>query len=265
MIDDPRVAAVTLTGSEGAGAAVARAAGGALKKTVLELGGSDPFVVLPCADLGLATKTAVSARIVNNGQSCIAAKRFIVHRDVHERFVRGLVEGMRALRVGEPHGPGHRRGPARLGRGSGPGWRVRWSAWSATARACSSAGSRWTDRARTIAPTVLVDVPRASPAYQEELFGPVALVLEVRDLDEAIEVANEVPFGLGASVWTADPGEQARLVDELEAGATFVNGMVISDPRLPFGGVKRSGYGRELSREGIREFVNVKTVVIQGR
>jgi succinate-semialdehyde dehydrogenase/glutarate-semialdehyde dehydrogenase len=262
LVEDPRVAAVTLTGSEGAGMAVASAAGRALKKTVLELGGSDAFVVLPSADLATAVRNAVSARVLNNGQSCIAAKRFVVHEAVHDAFVQGMVEGMRALRVGDPMDPTTDVGPLvsqadrahlveQVERLVRDGARV------------LTGGKALDGPGAYFAPTVLVDVPRTSPAYREELFGPVAMVLEVRDLDEAIQVANEVPYGLGSSVWTADTAERARLVDELEAGSTFVNGMVVSDPRLPFGGVKRSGYGRELSREGIREFVNVKTVVVR--
>ncbi len=262
IVSDPRVVAATLTGSEGAGAAVASAAGRALKKTVLELGGSDPFVVMPSADLAQAVKTAIAARIVNNGQSCIAAKRFVVHDAVHDRFVQGMVEGMRALRVGDPFDPDTDVGPM--------------ASAAERARLAAQVDALVKDGARVLIggkpqpgpgafypPTVLVDVPRGSPVYREELFGPVALVLRVRDLDEAIEVANEVPFGLGSAAWTEDAAERARFVDELEAGFTVVNGMVVSDPRLPFGGVKRSGYGRELSREGIREFVNVKTVVIE--
>jgi succinate-semialdehyde dehydrogenase/glutarate-semialdehyde dehydrogenase len=262
LIEDPRVAAVTLTGSEAAGVAVGGAAGRALKKTVLELGGSDAFVVLPSADLERAARTAVAARTVNNGQSCIAAKRFIVHQDVHADFVARFTEGMRALRVGDPMDPTTDVGPL-----ASAGERAR---LVAQVERLVADGARPLVGGRPVPgpgafypPTVLVDVPRTSPTYREELFGPVALVLEVRDLDEAIAVANELPFGLGSSAWTRDPAERSRLVDELEAGATFVNGMVVSDPRLPFGGVKRSGHGRELSREGIREFVNVKTVVVQ--
>jgi len=263
LVEDPRVTAVTLTGSEAAGASVAAAAGRALKKTVLELGGSDAFVVLPSADLGQAVQTAVAARIVNNGESCIAAKRFIVHEAVYDAFVQGMVERMRALKVGDPMDPATDVGPL--------------ASAADRAQLADQVDRLVRDGARPLtggkpldgpgaffAPTVLVDVPRVSATYREELFGPVALVLKVRDLDEAIQVANELPFGLASSVWTADAGERARLVDELEAGATFVNAMVVSDPRLPFGGVKRSGHGRELSREGIREFVNVKTVVVRG-
>jgi len=262
LVDDPRVAAVTLTGSEGAGRAVAAAAGRAIKKTVLELGGSDAFLVLPSAEVAQAARTAVAARTVNNGQSCIAAKRFIVHRQVYAEFLERFAAGMRALRVGDPMDPGTDVGPL-----ASAGERDRLAAQVERllrdgARALVG-GAALPGPGAYYPPTVLVDVPRASSAYREEIFGPVALVIEVGDLDQAIEVANELPYGLGSSAWTRDPAERARLVDELEAGATFLNGMVASDPRLPFGGVKRSGYGRELSREGIREFMNVKTVVIQ--
>ncbi len=262
IVSDPRVVAATLTGSEGAGMALAAAAGRALKKTVLELGGSDAFVVMPSADLPQAVKTAIAARIVNSGQSCIAAKRFVVHDEIHDRFVQGMVDGMRALEVGDPLDPETDVGPM--------------ASVAERDRLAAQVDALVRDGARVLTggqpqpgpgafypPTVLVDVPRGAATYREELFGPVALVLRVRSLDEAIDAANEVPYGLGSAAWTEDPAERARLVDELEAGMTVVNGMVVSDPRLPFGGVKRSGYGRELSREGIREFVNVKTVVVQ--
>ncbi|HYD40540.1 MAG TPA: NAD-dependent succinate-semialdehyde dehydrogenase [Anaeromyxobacter sp.] len=262
IVSDPRVVAATLTGSEGAGMALAAAAGRALKKTVLELGGSDAFVVMPSAELAQAVQTAIAARIVNAGQSCIAAKRFVVHDEIHDRFVQGMVEGMRALQVGDPLDPETDIGPM--------------ASTAERDRLAAQVDALVRDGARAVTggkpqpgpgafypPTVLVDVPRGSPTYREELFGPVALVVRVRSLDEAIDVANEVPYGLGSAAWTEDPAERARFVDELEAGMTVLNGMVISDPRLPFGGVKRSGYGRELSREGIREFVNVKTVVVQ--
>jgi succinate-semialdehyde dehydrogenase/glutarate-semialdehyde dehydrogenase len=262
IVADPRVVAATLTGSEGAGMALAAAAGRALKKTVLELGGSDAFVVMPSAELAQAVKTAIAARIVNTGQSCIAAKRFVVHDDIHDRFVQGMVDGMRALVVGDPLDPATEVGPMAS--------RAERDRLAAQVDALVRAGARALTGGQPqpgpgafYPPTVLVDVPRGAPTYREELFGPVALVLRVRSLDEAIEVANELPYGLGSAAWTEDPAERARFVDELEAGMTVVNGMVVSDPRLPFGGVKRSGYGRELSREGIREFVNVKTVVVQ--
>jgi succinate-semialdehyde dehydrogenase/glutarate-semialdehyde dehydrogenase len=259
VVEDPRVVAVTLTGSEAAGSAVGSAAGRALKKVVLELGGSDPFIVLPSADVDAAARTAVSARTVNNGQSCIAAKRFLVHEAVYDRFTALFVEGMKALRVGDPLDPATAVGPLSSG--------VERDRVAAQVERLVQDGARVLTGGKPLPgpgayypPTVLADVPRASPASREEIFGPVALLFRVRDLDEAVALANDVPYGLGSSVWTQDPVERARLVDDLEAGQTFVNAMVVSDPRLPFGGVKRSGFGRELGKEGIREFVNVKTV-----
>jgi len=261
IIEDERIVAVTLTGSEGAGAAVASAAARVIKKAVLELGGSDPFVVMPSANLDAAVKTAVTARTINNGQSCIAAKRFIVHQAVYDRFVKAFVERMAALRVGDPMDPATDVGPLATG--------------SELAKLTEQVDVAVKDGAKLLLggkpvggkgyyypPTVLADIPKASPAYREEIFGPVAMVHRVKNVDEALAVANDVPFGLGSSAWTNDPIERQRFIDGLEAGATFINAMVASDPRLPFGGVKRSGYGRELAREGIREFVNVKTVSI---
>jgi succinate-semialdehyde dehydrogenase/glutarate-semialdehyde dehydrogenase len=261
LIDDPRVAAVTLTGSEGAGVAVGRRAGERIKKAVLELGGSDAFVVMPSADIEQAATTAVKARTINNGQSCIAAKRFIVHAQVYDRFVERLVSGMRALRIGDPMDPATEIGPLATGaiRDELAGQVER----SVAAGARVLAGGSKLDRpGNYYAPTVLADPQRGSPAWNEELFGPVAVVFRVQDLDEAIAVANATDFGLGASAWTNDAEEKERLVREIEAGSVFVNGMVRSDPRLPFGGIKRSGHGRELAVQGIREFVNVKTVWI---
>ena len=258
LIEDPRVAAVTLTGSEGAGVAVGRQAGGAIKKCVLELGGSDPFVVLPSADLEAAGATAVRARTLNNGQSCIAAKRFVVHEAVYDAFLERFVAGMASLRLGDPLDPATELGPlataairdelaAQVDRSIAAGARL-------------ALGGRPLDGPGYFYPATVLTEPRPNtPAWDEELFGPVAVVFRVRDLAEAIAVANHPVFGLGASAWTRDPAERERLVAELEAGSVFVNAMVQSDPRLPFGGIKRSGFGRELSVHGIREFTNVKS------
>ncbi len=261
IVEDDRVVAATLTGSEGAGAAVASTAGKVIKKTVLELGGSDPFVVMPSASLEAAVKTAVTARCINNGQSCIAAKRFIVHDRIFDRFEREMVARMAALKVGDPMDPATDVGPLAT--------RAELEKLVAQVDAAVKDGAKLLCGGRApggkgfyYPPTVLAGIPRSSASYREEIFGPVAMLHRVKDLDEAIAVANDVPFGLGSSVWTNDPEERRRFVDDLEAGATFVNAMVASDPRLPFGGVKRSGYGRELARDGIREFVNVKTVSI---
>ena len=267
LLEDPRVAAATLTGSEPAGRSVAGIAGQQIKKTVLELGGSDPFIVMPSADLEAAVSTAVKARTLNNGQSCIAAKRFIVHEEIYDRFESEFVAAMKGLRVGNPLVESTDVGPlatrqilddldeqvkvsvaagAKILTGGG---RVEF--------ADELAGGNFYE------PTVLADIPRDSPAYRDELFGPVAALFRVNSLNEAIELANATAFGLGSSAWTNDEPERERFIDELEAGSVFINGMVASDPRLPFGGVKHSGYGRELSYFGIREFVNVKTVWIK--
>jgi succinate-semialdehyde dehydrogenase/glutarate-semialdehyde dehydrogenase len=261
LIEDPRIAAVTLTGSEAAGVSVARAAGAQIKKSVLELGGSDPFIVMPSADLAKAADTAARARTVNNGQSCIAAKRFIVHERVAGEFERLFVEKMRSLRVGDPLDPKTEIGPLAT-----PA--IRDEVHDAVRRSVAAGarlalgGEPQPGKGNFYPPTVLADVPLDSPAAKEEIFGPVAAVFRVKDAGEAIAVANSSRFGLGASAWTNDPAERDRFAAEIESGSVFINGMVKSDPRLPFGGVKKSGYGRELSVQGIREFVNVKTVWI---
>ncbi len=261
ILEDDRVVAATLTGSEAAGASVASAAGRVIKKTVLELGGSDPFVVMPSANLGQAVKTAVTARTINNGQSCIAAKRFIVHDAVYDRFEREMVEGMRALKVGDPMDAATDVGPLATAAEREKLVQQVDAAVKDGARLLLG-GKPLGGKGYYYPPTVLAGVSRSSRSYREEIFGPVAMLHRVRNVDEAIAVANDVPFGLGSSVWTNDEAERRRFIDDLEAGATFVNAMVASDPRLPFGGVKRSGYGRELAREGIREFVNIKAVAI---
>ncbi len=259
LIADPRIAAVTLTGSEGAGVSVGRAAGAQIKKAVLELGGSDPFVVMPSADLAAAAATAVKARTINNGQSCIAAKRFIVHASIAGEFERLFVEKMKALKVGDPLDPSVEIGPlATPAIAAEVDDLVQRSVAAGARLVCG--GKRLEGPGSFYAPTVLADVPADSPAASEEIFGPVASLFRVGSLDEAIAVANRTRFGLGASAWTRDPAERDRFVRELEAGAVFINGMVKSDPRLPFGGIKRSGFGRELAVQGIREFVNVKAV-----
>ena len=263
VIDDPRVRAVTLTGSTPAGRAVAERAGNRIKKTVLELGGSDPFIVMPSADLDAAIDTAVRARTINNGQSCIAAKRFIVHADVYDRFVPRFVESMAALRVGDPLDPDTDVGPlATPSIAEEVDDQVRHSV--AMGARLLLGGKRPEGKGNFYPPTVLADIPVDSPAHDEEIFGPVACLFRAADLDEAIRLANDTIFGLGSSAWTNNAGERERFVRELEAGQVFINAMVASDPRLPFGGVKDSGYGRELGVFGIREFVNVKTVWIGG-
>jgi succinate-semialdehyde dehydrogenase/glutarate-semialdehyde dehydrogenase len=259
VIDDNRVKAVSLTGSEPAGAKVASQAGKLIKKTVLELGGSDPFVVMPSADLEQAVRVGVEARTINNGQSCIAAKRFIVESAVAAEFERRFVAAMEALKVGDPTDEATQIGPLATPEIlEGLDEQVRKSVEKG-ARVLTG-GKRLPGKGNYYAPTVLGDVPEEAPAYREELFGPVAVLFRADGIDEAIRLANDTEFGLGASAWTTVPAERERFVAEIEAGMVFINGMVASDPRYPFGGVKRSGYGRELSAYGIREFVNVKTV-----
>jgi succinate-semialdehyde dehydrogenase/glutarate-semialdehyde dehydrogenase len=261
LIADPRVKAVTLTGSDRAGSAVGSTAGREIKKSVLELGGSDPFIVLSSADFENAVATAVKARTINTGQSCIAAKRFLIADSIYDKFLEQFVERMRGLKVGNPLDDATEIGPLATEQIlNGVHDQVQKSI--AAGAKLLTGGNRIQGAGFYYEPTVLADVPRESPAYREELFGPVASVFRVRDNAEALEMANDSVFGLGASVWTNDAKEQELYVSELEAGMVFINGMVASDPRLPFGGVKRSGFGRELGATGIREFMNTKTVWI---
>ena len=261
LIVDPRVKAVTVTGSEKAGAAVASAAARQIKKAVLELGGSDAFIVMPSADLAPALSTAVKARTINTGQSCIAAKRFIIADEIYERFLEQFVERMRALKIGDPMDPQTELGPLATEQIL-QGVHDQVQKTIATGAKLLTGGNRIHGPGFFYEPTVLVDVPKESPAYREEVFGPVAAVFRVRSADEAIELANDTMFGLGSSAWTKDRDEQKLFASELDAGMVFINAMVASDPRLPFGGVKHSGFGRELGAAGIREFTNTKTIWI---
>jgi len=263
LIADERVKAATLTGSELAGASLAAAAGKQIKKTVLELGGSDPFIVLESADFEAAVATATAARMLNNGQSCIAAKRFIVVEAIAESFERHLVEKFEALIVGDPMHPSTDLGPlATPNILKDLDYQVK-ECIKSGAKVLTGGQPLSARRGNFYPPTILTDIPEHSPARQEEFFGPVALLFKVKDIDAAIRLANATSFGLGASAWTNNELERDRLIEELEAGAVFINGMVKSDPRLPFGGIKRSGYGRELGSQGIHEFVNLKTVWVK--
>lgn len=259
LIADERVAAVTLTGSEEAGAKVAAAAGGALKKVVLELGGSDPFIVMPSADLDAAAKAAVTARVQNNGQSCICGKRMIVHADVHDGFVERFVTGMAALRIGDPADAATELGPL-------VSEEARRGVLDQVARMVAAGGRLLTGGEPLDRPGffmsagVVVDLPPDAPIAAEEVFGPVATVFRVGDVDAAVALANATPFGLGASVWTRDPAERERFADALECGMVAVNQVLASTPGAPFGGVKRSGHGRELGPWGLCEFMNPKAV-----
>ena len=263
IIEDDRVKAATLTGSEPAGASLASAAGKQIKKTVLELGGSDPFIVLESADLEAAVATAVTARMLNNGQSCIAAKRFIVAEAIADRFTEQLVAKFKALKIGDPMSENTDIGPLAT--------TVILTDLDQQVQNSIQAGAKVLIGGKPLSdrpgnfypPTILTNIPLDSPTAQEEFFGPVALLFRVKNIDEAIELANSTPFGLGASAWTTNEQERDRLIEEVEAGAVFINGLVKSDPRLPFGGIKRSGYGRELSIQGIHEFVNIKTIWIK--
>jgi succinate-semialdehyde dehydrogenase/glutarate-semialdehyde dehydrogenase len=261
VLADERVAAVTVTGSEAAGRAIAAQAGWLIKKSVLELGGSDPFIVMPSADLDVVADAAARARCVNGGQSCIAAKRFLVADEIYDDFEARFVAAMDAMKIGDPNREETEIGPlatsallddldAQVQAAIAAGGRV------------LTGGERMLGKGNYYEPTVIADVPRTCPVYREEIFGPVAMLFRVRNVDEAIALANDTPFGLGASVWTRDDEEQRRFAAELQSGAVFFNAPVASDPRLPFGGIKHSGYGRELSAAGMREFLNAKTVVI---
>jgi succinate-semialdehyde dehydrogenase / glutarate-semialdehyde dehydrogenase len=261
LIDDPRIAAVTLTGSDLAGSKVAERAGRALKKTVLELGGSDPFIVLADADVDTAARVAAEARLVNSGQSCIAAKRFIAVASVADRFAKRFAEELRSRRMGDPLLRETQVGPqARVDLRDELHRQVEESLKRGAVRVLG--GEIPSGRGAFYPPTLLSAVDKGMPAFDEETFGPVAAVITAKDEADAVRLANDSPFGLGAALWTRDRERAERLAAEIEAGAVFVNGLVKSDPRLPFGGIKRSGYGRELSEYGIREFVNIKSVWI---
>ncbi|MCB1590830.1 MAG: NAD-dependent succinate-semialdehyde dehydrogenase [Alphaproteobacteria bacterium] len=260
LIDDSRVRGVTLTGSEGAGRAVASRAALNIKKTVLELGGSDAFIVMPSADIDHAVSCAVTGRIQNAGQSCIAAKRFIIHSSVYEVFREKMIAAFESLKVGDPEEEGVDLGPLSSAQAVDDlEALVEQSIEAGAVRVCGA--KRIEGEGFFFRPGLLEDIPREAPAYSEELFGPVGLLFAVGDLDDAVLLANDTRFGLGSAIFTTDQDEMERAINGLEAGATFVNKVVASDPRLPFGGVKASGYGRELAEEGIREFMNIKTVV----
>lgn len=259
ILRDERVRAATLTGSEPAGRAVAATAGEMIKKTVLELGGSDPYVVMPSADIDRAARIAVTARVQNNGQSCIAAKRFIVHTAVYDAFAERFVAGMEALRTGDPMDEGTDVGPLASEQGRKDLEELVEDARRSGAEVLCG-GQRPDGPGWYYPPTVLAGIHRDMRIHREEAFGPVATLYRAGDLDEAVLIANDSPFGLSSNVWTRDEAEVDRFVRDLETGGVFVNGMTASHPAFPFGGVKRSGYGRELSGHGIREFCNITTV-----
>ncbi len=262
VIADPRVMAVTLTGSVGAGASVAATAGKEIKKTVLELGGSDPFIVMPSADLDRAAATAVQARVINNGQSCIAAKRFIVDETIYDTFAQKFVEHMAKLKVGDPMDPATDVGPLAT-EDVLRGLEEQVHETVKMGARVLLGGKRMKRPGNFFEPTVLADIPQGSSALDDELFGPVASLFRARGMADAINIANNSKFGLGACAWTNEKSEQEMFISRIESGLAFINSMVASDPRIPFGGVKQSGYGRELSHHGIREFVNIKTVSVQ--
>ena len=261
IIKDDRVAAATLTGSEGAGVAVGRTAGESLKKVELELGGSDAFVVMPSADLAQAAKVATTSRCQNNGQSCISAKRFIVHTDVYDEFMAHFTKEMSGLVVGDPMEDGTDVGPLATESGREDVEELVKDAVDKGATVVLG-GERPKREGWWYPPTILTDITPEMKVYDEEVFGPVASVYRVADIDEAIALANATRFGLGSNAWTTEAEEQERFIRDLEAGQTFINGMVASFPALPFGGIKASGHGRELADHGIREFCNIKTVWI---
>ena len=262
ILDDPRVRAATLTGSEPAGREVASEAGSQVKKTVLELGGSDPFIVMPSADFDTTVNAAVTSRTLNNGQSCINAKRIIVHEEIAEEFERRYVEAMAALKVGDPMSEDTDMGPLATAQ--------MLEDVDGQVRASIEAGAKVLTGGKPpegpgnfYPPTVLSDIPEGCPAHQEEIFGPVASMFRARDVEDAVRIANDTDFGLSSSVWTNDESESERFINEIEAGMVYINRMTESTPEIPFGGIKNSGYGRELSHLGIREFVNQKTVWIE--
>lgn len=261
IITDDRIRGVTLTGSEGAGSAVASLAGKAIKPSVMELGGSDAFVVMPSADLDKAVGTAVTARTQNNGQSCIAAKRFIIHQDIYDAFTAKFVQSMKELRVGDPMDESTDIGPLSSKDAADEVYEL----VEETIRGGASVLFEPQRRDHAfLTPGVLADIPRGTPGFDSEIFAPVALMFKAEDLDHAIAIANNHPYGLGSSFWSRDKAEIETACTELEAGSTYVNQMVASDPRLPFGGVKKSGYGRELARDGLLAFTNPKTIAITG-
>lgn len=260
VIEDPRIAAVTLTGSEEAGARVAETAGRVLKKVVLELGGSDPFIVMPSADLDKAVAAAVTARIQNAGQSCICGKRMIVHADIHDAFLDRFTTAMAAVKVGDPMDAANDIGP--LSSAEQRDTVLDQLTQFKAAGAKLVGGDPLPGKGAYMTPGVLTHVPADHPIAQEEVFGPVAMVFAVADIDAAIALANDVPFGLGSSVWTNDPAEQDRFARDIEAGMTAINQVLASSPEVAFGGIKRSGHGRELGPWGLHEFMNLKTVMI---
>ena len=261
LIVDKRIRAVTLTGSEKAGSSVGSTAAREIKKSVLELGGNDPFIVMPSADFGLAVSTAVKARTINTGQSCIAAKRFFIADQIYDDFLNKFVEQMRSLKVGDPMDETTEIGPLATEQILN-GVHQQVQKTIAMGAKCLTGGNRIAGPGFFYEPTVLTDVPKDSPAFREEVFGPVAAVLRVSDAEEAIDLANDSRYGLAASAWTNDQIEQELFASELESGMVFINAISASDPRLPFGGVKHSGFGRELGAAGIREFMNTKTIWI---